>query len=199
MLDSDLNTLWNSSANQPPPAITAAAAGEFLQRLRTRRRGFIMIMSLAGFWLSAVLIRLAWLALHGRAPAWRQEWGAALLLLVPLGTLIFLMIQFRRHCHGHAGAGKSIQASLRALLDENRLARQRLKIIAALHLAVMLLMPVAVLQLRAAGKAGAEITVPAFVLLPLLQSAILLAMLRHHRHRLQPRRRELESLLADYQ
>jgi hypothetical protein len=40
--------------------------------------------------------------------------------------------------------------------------------------------------------------VPAFVLLPLLQTVILLAMLRHHHHHLQPQHRELEALLADY-
>jgi hypothetical protein len=73
------------------------------------------------------------------------------------------------------------------------------KIVLLLHGLVLLVLPVVVLQLRAAGKAGDEILVPALVLWPLLAAGIGGALLYYHRRRLLPRKRQLEALLAAYE
>ena len=75
---------------------------------------------------------------------------------------------------------------------------ERYKWVGRLNAGMLLLMPLLVYQLRAAGKAGDEILVPAFVLLPVLLLGIFLAMRWHQRRVLLPRRREMEALLSTY-
>ena len=87
---------------------------------------------------------------------------------------------------------------MRALLDENRLSRTRLKLIAALNGVMLLVMPFIVVQLRAAGKAGDEILMPAFVLFPALMVFVFVVLLLRYRRTLLPQKRELETLLESY-
>ncbi|MES2708887.1 MAG: hypothetical protein V4726_19995 [Verrucomicrobiota bacterium] len=198
MNNNELENIWNSPANRPEPAAVTAQMEQYLKRLRGRHRGFVIITSLAGLWLAVILIRLGYFVAGGGALRLSQEWGAVGMLLLPLTVLIVFAVQFRRHCRVNAEPERSIHTSLLALLDENRLARLRLKIIAGLYAAVMLIIPLVVHQLRAAGKAGDEILVPAFVLLPLLLLALLCGLIFHYRTRLLPRHRELKELLAAY-
>jgi hypothetical protein len=112
--------------------------------------------------------------------------------------LLVFFRKYRRYRSANVNAEGSISASIRALLDENRLERERQKWAGLLAGAALLLMPLIVYQLRAVGKAGDEILVPAFVMFPALMICIH-GSLWWYRHRvLNPRRRELESLLAAY-
>lgn len=198
MNNNELDQIWNSCENRPGSGALAPQAEQFLKRLRSRHRGFVLVMSLAGFWLALVLLRLAALVAKGGDLHLRQEWASLAMLSLPLSALILFINQYRRHRLNHAQPERSIHASLLALLDENRLAIARMKVIAGLHLGVLLLMPFALHQLRAAGKAGDELLFPAFVLLPLLVAAILATMAWCCRTRLLPRRRELREMLAAY-
>jgi hypothetical protein len=56
-----------------------------------------------------------------------------------------------------------------------------------------------VYQLRAVGKAGNEILVPAFVILPAFVVLEVCAFVIYYRRRLRPRKRELETLLTSYE
>ena len=127
-----------------------------------------------------------------------REWGFLLLLALPWACLFLFFRRYRQYRARHAGFAQSISASLRALLDENRIARERQKWVAGLWALIMVLMPLLVHQLRAAGKAGDEILIPAFVLLPLLMLGVSGWMLWRDRRVLGPRQRHLESLLASY-
>jgi hypothetical protein len=63
---------------------------------------------------------------------------------------------------------------------------------------MLLMMPLIVYQLRTVGKAGDEIVVPAFVMLPVLIVCIHGGLWWHRRRVLLPRKRELEALLTTY-
>ncbi|MDB6133148.1 MAG: hypothetical protein JWM59_1391 [Verrucomicrobiales bacterium] len=195
----ELENLWSSPQNRPDPAGITLEIGKHLRRLRCRHRSLVVILSLAAVWLTVILVRLAFFVARGGPLDLTREWGAVAMLLLPLMALILLVRQFRRHLQTHTTPERSIQASLLALLDENRLARRRVKMITGLYAAVMLITPLVVHQLQAVGKAGDEVRIPAFVLLPLLLLTLSGILLFHHRFRLLPRHRELRELLEAYQ
>jgi hypothetical protein len=88
---------------------------------------------------------------------------------------------------------------VRALLDENRLERARFKTVSWLQATTLVVPLLIVVQLRAVGKAGDEILIPAFVFLPAIIIAIFAGSSFRYRRRLLPRKRELEALLASYE
>lgn len=194
----ELETLWNSPENRPDPAGVRLEIEKHLQRLRRRHRSQGVILGLAAVWLTVILVRLAFYVAGGGPLDLAREWGAVAMLMLPLAALGLFAGQFRRHLQAHAAPERSIQASLLALLDENRLARRRVKVIAGLYAAVMLIMPLVVHQLQAVGKAGGEVRIPALVLLPLLFLILSGMLLFHYRRHLLPRHRELRELLEAY-
>jgi hypothetical protein len=198
----DLDRLWRSPHNQPSAAQLEQNNIKFLTDLRRRHRGtvifMIWILMVMTFLTGKVVVQLIWPdpALDRIDPA--REWGFLLFMALPWACLLLFFRRYRQHRARHAGFAQSISASLRALLDENRIARERQKWVAGLWALMMVLMPLLVHQLRAAGKAGDEILIPAFVLLPLLMLGVSGWMLWRDRRVLGPRQRHLESLLASY-
>lgn len=199
----DLQAVWRSPHNQPAAADLAALHRKFSAELRRRRRGLTLFLATVGTTLGVTTARLIWFVCTVDSASggvdFSREWGAVPFLLLPWIAVAVLVVALVRHRARHAAPDGSIAAAVRALLDENRLARVRYRTVAWLHGAMMVLVPLVVLQLRAVGKAGDEILVPAFVLWPLLVTAILSAMTWHYRRRLVPRQRELESLLREYE
>ncbi|MGH8018892.1 MAG: hypothetical protein ACREIA_11460 [Opitutaceae bacterium] len=174
---------------------------KFVSELRRRRRGFVVFI----IWVIAVLsIITGRLAFHLLRPDPAsdtidpaREWGAFLFLGLPWIVAIVLAWRHLRHRSRHARFERSIADCLRALLDENRVAQFAHRAVVLLHLAMLLVVPVVVYQLRAAGKAGGEILVPAFVIWPIIVLGIVAAMHWRYRRKLLPRQLELESLLRD--
>ena len=198
----DIQKTWQSPHNRPSTAQLEKDKMNFLTDLRKRNRGAVLFM----LWILGVLLFLTGkILLHFVWPDpakvvidLSREWAVIPLLALPWLCLLVFFKKYRRHRAAHPDYARSISASLRALLDENRLARERQKWVALLSGVMLLLMPLIVHQLRAVGKAGDEILVPAFVLLPALMLCIFLGMLWHQRRVLLPRKRELEQLLASY-
>jgi hypothetical protein len=199
----DIENAWRSPHNRLSPAELEHQHMQLITDLRRRRRGFVLHLSLVLTFLTVVTVLIlrhlisADPALKGIDVA--REWGAFVLLALPWIAAVVFIRQSWRHFAGHSQADRSIRASVSALLDENRLARTRVKIVALLHGLVLLILPLVVLQLRAAGKAGDEILVPAFVLWPLLAAGLGGALRYYYRRKLLPRKRELEVLLGAYE
>jgi len=199
----DIENAWHSPHNRPSPAEQEKHYMQLITDLRRRRRGFVLHLSLVLTFLTVVTV-LILRHLISTDPALNRidvtrEWGAFVLLALPWIAALVFVRQYWRHFAGHADYNRSIRASVSALLDENRLSRARVKVVALLHGIVLLLLPVVVFQLRAAGKAGDEILVPAFVLWPLLAAGLGGALLYYYRRKLLPRKRELEALLGAYE
>jgi len=199
----DIENTWRSPPNRPSPAELEHQSMQLIAELRRRRRGFVLHLGLVLTFLTVVTF-LILRHVIGTDPALNRidvarEWGAFVLLALPWIAALVFARQSWRHFAGHADYDRSIRASVSALLDENRLSRTRVKVVALLHGLVLLVLPVVVIQLRAAGKAGDEILVPAFVLWPLLAAGIGGALLYYYRRKLLPRKRELEALLGAYE
>ena len=198
----EIQQTWLSPQNQPSAAQLETDKMKFLAELTRRRRGSVLFMGwillVLGFLTTKVLIQLFWPDPSIDRIDLKQEWGVLLLFALPWLGLILFYRQYRRHRTQYQNGDRSIGDSLRALLDENQIAQAQGKWVARLNGAMLVLVPLLVYQLRAAGKAGDEILVPAFVLLPALLLGIHAAMRWHRRHRLQPRQRQLEALLAAY-
>ena len=199
----DLQSLWQTPENQPSAATRESMRTHFLVTLRARRRRVALFLGLvvAGLLVPTTLLLASLLRPAsgvGKDIDVVREWSVFLLLALPwIGAGIFVR-QFLRHRQRHPHPDQSIRDCLRALLDENRLARLRYLGAAVLNGLMLLLMPVIVRQLQASGKAGDEIVVPAFVVLPGLLLVIFVSLGLHYRRRLLPEKRSLESLLAAY-
>ena len=198
----DIQKTWRSPQNQPSAAQLEKDQLKFLNDLRKRHRGEIIFM----IWILSVMSFLTGgfvLHLFRPDPAkpptdLAREWALIVLLALPWAALGLFYKKFRDHRARHAHPERSIRTSVAALLDDNRTEIERYKWAAWLNAGVILLMPLVVYQLRAAGKAGDEILVPAFVILPLLMLGIFWAMLCYRRRVLYPRQRELQALLVAY-
>lgn len=195
----DLQSAWNSPHNRPSPDELARQKQQLQQRLRRQHRGFVVVTGLASCWLLGAAVMFGRHVATGGAFDGSREWGALFALALPLLALALLWRRFLAHRAAHAIGDRSIRASVAALLDENRLARFRTRVIAALNGLMLLVIPVVVFQLRAVGKAGNEILVPAFVLFPALMLAVLVGMAFHYRRKLLPEKAELEALLRSYE
>lgn len=176
---------------------------QFVTDLKKRHRGIATLLAMVG---SALLVITGKFALDLIWPDggvdkvdFAREWAIVPFLALPWVGWFMLLRQYRTHRTRHPDYEVSIGASVRALLDENRLERARYKVIACLQGAMLLALPLVVYQLRVVGKAGDEILVPAFVLFPAIIIGIFVASTWRYRTELLPRKRELETLLASYQ
>lgn len=199
----DLQNAWQSPHNQPSPAQLEIMKQQFIADHDRRRRGLKFFLFLVGSVLTVITLPLVVVAFTGGGDGndfnASREWGSLALLALPWVGLILFARQLSRHDRQHGAETKTVADSVRALLDENRMSAARLRIVAALHGALLVLLPLIVYQLRAAGKAGDEILMPAFVGWPLISIGILLAMRWHYRTKLMPRKLELERLLKSYE
>jgi hypothetical protein len=199
----DLEKTWRSPLNRPDPAALDLMKQSFLAEHDRRRLGHKRFLFFVVVALTFITLRFlnaaSWLGGEGGTTVdLAREWGAVIFLLIPWAGVVMIARRLARHDREHGSAG-NIGESIRALVAENRVNRMRLRVAAALHLSALLILPVVVYQLRAVGKAGDEILVPAFVIWPLIAGAILLGLWWHDRRKLAPRQRELEALLKDYE
>jgi hypothetical protein len=198
----ELEAAWRSPRNQPSPAEIAASQQRFTAELERKRRGAKLLLFAVFAVLTLFSVRLLgavlWPGAGGRIDVAR-EWASLVFLALPWLGALALARQLVRHEREHVHPGRSLAGSVRALLDENRMSRARLGVVAALHVVMLVTLPLVVWQLRAVGKAGDEIVWPAFVGWPLVAAAILAAMAWHDRRTLRPRARQLEALLRDYE
>jgi hypothetical protein len=195
----DIQSVWGSPHNQPSPEELERHRKHLVQRLRRRHRGFIAVIGLATFWMVLFGSLFTGRLFHGAVFHFRREWAAILLFLPPWVALTLLWCRFFAHRSRHVGHNDSIRASVAASLDENRLARFRNRLIAALNILVLVVFPVCIHQLRAVGKAGDEILVPGFIVFPSILLVILAAISFRYRRKLLPEKAELEDLLQSYE
>lgn len=201
MDSTDLGRLWRSPHNQPSAAQLEEDRMTFITDLRRRHRGFVVFMALV---FAALAIPTAQLIYHLLASApgtdpvdVRREWGVLAALAMPWAAWAFFIIQYRRHRAAFPDGDTSIRASVQALLDDNRMARGRNVMVGALQAGFVVVLPLIVRQLKAAGKAGSEIDVT-LIVVPAIFGAILLGLIWNHQRTLLPRKRELEALLKSY-
>lgn len=198
----ELERAWRSPRNQPTTEKLADDRQRFAEELGRRRRGAKVFLIVVFGALSLLTLRLFGALVWpeaGREIDVTREWASLVFLALPWVGAVLLARRLVQHEREHGDPERSLAASVRALLDEAQVSRARLRVVAALHAAVLVLLPLVVWQLRAVGKAGDEILWPAFVGWPLIAGAILVGMWWHDRRTLGPRQRQLEQLQRDYE
>lgn len=175
----------------------------FVALLKKRRRAALGLLALTAMPLAYLTLKVASQLLRPGGGLdhvdFGREWAIVPFFFLPwIGWLVMLRL-YRRHRIRHGNYGDSVQASVQALLDENRTEQARHKWVAGLLIASLALLPVIVAQLRAVGKAGDEILVPAYAIYPAYVLGMVVWMGFNLRRKLLPRQRELEALVKSYE
>jgi hypothetical protein len=198
----DIEKTWQSAANRPAADQLEKQKMKIIDELRRSRRAQRGLL-----WVSAIPLVLitARLVLHALWPDpaldrldLAREWVIVPFFLLPWIGWFLIWRSQRQHEARHGGYAQSIQASVTALLDQNRREGLRSRVVAALLLISLPLIGGVVWQLRAVGKVGDEILIPAFVIYPAYVTLMVGWISWEHARKTLPRRKELEGLLADY-
>jgi hypothetical protein len=198
----EIQNTWQSPHNRPTAAQLEKDKMNFITDLRRRHRGNRIFLGLVliplVFITAKMVLHVFWPDPASDKVDLTSEWAIIPFFALPwIGWLLMLRLHLR-HRARNANHERSITASVAALLDETRTERTRYKFIAALLIASVVVLPVIVFQLRAVGKAGDEIMVPALVVYPLYVLLMLVWFGYQFRRKLNPRKHELETLLKSY-
>ena len=198
----EIESVWRSPHNQPTATELEQHKMQLvadLQRRHRTSRGLLWITALPLLFLTVKIVRHALWPDPAHTPVnWEREWAVLPFLALPwLGWFMMLRL-FLRHQRQHPDYDRSISASVAAALDENRTERTRCQVIMGVLLASVPLLLLIVPQLRAVGKAGDEILVPAFVVWPAYVVAMVAWFGWRYVRRLLPRKRQLEELAQAY-
>jgi hypothetical protein len=198
----EIQNAWQSPHNQPSAAEREKERMNFITDLRRRHRANRIFLSLVlvplVYFTAKVGLHLFWPDPELDKVDLRREWAIIPFFALPwIGWFAMLRLH-RQHRSRSANYERSISASVAALLDENRTERMRYKFISALLITSAIVLPLIVWQLRAVGKAGDEILVPALVIYPAYVLIMLAWFAYTFRKKLDPRKQELESLLKAY-
>ncbi len=192
-----LQNAWRSSGANPDAAARAYIVGEARATVSRRRAHLRRMLAFAAVMLTIPLALMAVDIVTGQSDFidLRREWGLIPFALIPFAALILII---RRGDHRDAPVG-SLLESFQALRNDNAAARARIFIIGGAMVVFAPLLIVLLNQLNAVGKMAADEMLSAGLVLggALAASALWMAV-RYFTH-LQPERRHLDALIAQYQ
>jgi hypothetical protein len=195
----DLVPAWNSASNAPDPAQLDRYKTSVVRRLDKDHRDFLWHVGMAG----ALTIFLAGGFVQylrsGGAFELQNEWASIVFLLLPIGVAAVFLRGYIQHRRQHPRYDLSIAAALRAMLDENRLSRLRLRVSMSVLTLAMALTPVVTHQLQLVGKQRPH---EAASMLAVFGLAYLVAMawqIWKYRWKLVPENTRLQDLFRSYE
>lgn len=198
----EIQKTWKAAGNRPTALEVEKLKMNLIAELKRRRRSSFMLLAITfiplAFLTAKLGAHLMWPDPALDAVDLRREWGVLPFFALPWIGWAWLLRLHLGHRARHGAFDRSINASVRALLDESRTEIKRYKIVGALLAASVIVLPLIVYQLRSVGKAGDEILVPAFVIYPAYVVGMLIWFAVNYRRKLRPRRAELETLLRSY-
>jgi len=195
----DLAPAWTSASNNPDPAQLDRYKTSVVRRLDQDHRAFLWHVGMATamtLFLSGGFVQYL---RGGGAFDFRNEWASLVFLLLPFGVAAAFLRGFIQHRRKHPRYDLSIVAALRALLDENRLARLRLRVSMAVLTVAMALTPLMTHQLQLVGKQRPH---EAASMLAVFAAAYVLTMafmIWKYRRRLLPENARLRELFTSYE
>jgi hypothetical protein len=199
----EIESVWRSPHNQPSATELEQHKMKLVTELRRRHRaslGLLWITALPLLFITFKIVQHALWPDPSHTPMdWEREWAVLPFLALPwLGWFIMLRLYLRHH-RRHPDYDRSISESVAASLDENRTERARYKVLIGLLAGSIPLLLIVVQQLRAVGKAGDEILLPAFVIWPAYVALMVAWFGWYYFRRLLPRKRRLEELAQSYE
>jgi hypothetical protein len=195
----DLVPVWRSARNVPDPAQIERYKASIVSHLGKEYRQFLWHMGLV----AAVTIFLAGgfvqYVRSGGAFDFQQEWAAIVFLLLPMGVAAAFVRGFIRHRKEHPRYDLSILDALRALIDENRLSRVRLRVSMGVLTVAMALLPVITYQLQLVGKQRPHEAASMLAVFGVAYVISMALQLWKYRRRLLPENARLQELLKSYE
>jgi hypothetical protein len=150
----DIQKAWVSPDNQPSENETMKLKQELINRVRRRRRFNIIWLVQTSVMLVAATI-IAIIALQSNRTSIVAEWSAILMLVV--SWTCFLLIAWKRfHRKPAATMDQPIADAVRVALHDNRVARVVNTVCAWLLVLTVMVLPIVMFQLHAAGKASSR-------------------------------------------
>lgn len=192
-----LERLWRSHDNDLSATAQAYLLEDMMKTLKNRRRQFHALMTLTGLWLLIFSGIAGWMLSQNGMETGR-EWGIFALLGVSWVAYIAIQVQHFQHTRRYPHADSPLPEALAALLDENRTARARSKVMLGALVVFVGFLVVALWQLNDVGKMEPR-HVQQFALLAggALGLSLLINGWRYFGH-LKPEGARLQRLLSDY-
>jgi hypothetical protein len=195
----DLVPAWHSARNLPDPAQMERYKDSIVSRLGKEYRGFLWHVGFA----SAMTIFLAGGFVQyvrgGGAFDFAREWASLVFLLLPIAVAAAFLRGFIKHRQRHPRYDLSIKDALRALLDQNRLSRARLRVSMAVLTFAMALVPLVTYQLQLVGKQRPHEAASMLVVFAAGYVIFMGAQVWIYRRRLLPEHRRLQELCSGYE
>jgi hypothetical protein len=195
----DLVPAWSSASNAPDPAQLDRYKASVVRRLEGDHRSFLWHVGMTTGLTLFLTGGFVQYVRSGGAFDFGNEWASIVFLLLPFGVAAAFLRGFIQHRRRHPRYDLSIVAALRALLDENRLARLRLRVSMAVLTVAMALTPLMTQQLQLVGKQRPH---EAASMLAVFGAAYVLAMalmIWKHRRKLLPENARLQELFRSYE
>jgi hypothetical protein len=194
----DLVPVWHSLRNAPDPAQVERYKASIAKHLGKEYRDFLWHVGAA----TAGTIFLAGGFVQylrgGGAFDVQREWASILVLLLPIGIAAWFMRGFLQHRREHARYEISIVEGLRAMLDDNRLARARLRASMTVLTGAMALLPVVTHQLQLVGKQRPHEAASMLLVFGVAYVAAMVWQVWKYRA-LKPEGARLQELVSSYQ
>lgn len=193
-----LEAAWRSDANQPSAVQTTKLMEDLMAELKRRRAWTNTITTMAGLALTIWSGRILFDVIFRPFPFdLSKEWGALALLVLPWIALIAMRARLSRQWREYPDPEQSINAMLRASLDENSAAKWRIRFMSVVLLVGAVFFGVSLYQLMLVGKMTALNVQQAGLLIGALFASILIYMAFHYFRQLKPDGERLQSLLAE--
>lgn len=194
-----LERVWRSNANSPNAASVAHLMEEIMDTLKRRRRNFEIFISLIGMALFVWTVKVIWEGVTGQFPFDPDlEWGLFPLLALPWIALFTVRTAYNKHLRAHSDPYTSAPDTLRALIDENATARQRVWLGGLFIAALVCVIALVLRQLLEVGKMSSENVMQGSVLFGGLLVVVLILTAADYTLRLRPEGRRLQRLLHEY-
>ncbi len=194
-----LEKLWRSEANDRATVAETYVLEATMKTLKQRRGAFSTGMGLVGLalvlWTGAIIYAVA----ASKIADITREWGIVALLAVSWLAFLRAQAQQRRHLRTWPDATVSMPEALNALIDENRTAKARTRMMGAAFLVFAVVLALSVGQLYAVGKMEWRHVVQASLM---FGGALLLSAAIHsirYVRVLKPEGERLRRLLAQYE
>ena len=195
----DLLPAWTSASNAPDPAQLDRYKASVVKRLNDDDRAFLWHVGMASGLTLFLAGGFVQYLRSGGAFDFRSEWASILFLLLPFGVAAVFLRGFIQHRRRHPRYDLSIVAALRALLDENRLARLRLRVSMGVLTVAMALTPLMTHQLQLVGKQRPHEAASMLAVFGVAYVLSMAVMLWKYRRQLLPENARLRELFKSYE
>ncbi|MBI1407422.1 MAG: hypothetical protein GC145_15020 [Caulobacter sp.] len=194
-----LQQLWDGAGNRPDPETTRQLTETMMHDLKTRRRRLALFVAALALGLTAWTGIAAYgLAMQPGGLDLSREGGAVLLLALSWIALAVVELWRRRHGAAHADPYATAPATLRALMDENAMARRRVKFMAVMVGLGLVAVSATLVQAEAAGRMTWDNVASAGLVMGLVLALVWGAILLNYFRRLRPEAGRLRERLNDY-